>query len=198
MKTSIKVLVAIAFVMSAMGLKAQPANTEKGIYLNEQDYKNHKLSYVLGSHDKLQLNEFLNGKNISLFYQGKKVKLTKNDIFGYRLQGQDFRFYNNEAYRIIDSAGFLLYSHPKLVQQGKGPKPVEQFYYSLNGAQPVLDLTIPNLWKSFPKQVSFRYSLESNFTGDADLMTYDKLSNQYKIKYLYFKQKQVVNAQASF
>jgi len=78
-----------------------------------------------------------------------------------------------------------------LVQQGKGSKPVEQFYFSANAAQPILDLTIHNLWDSFPGQVGFRYSLQSNFSGDADLMGYNKLSNQYKIKYLYFKQKQV-------
>jgi hypothetical protein len=198
MKTSIKVLLAITFVMSAMGLKAQTANTKKGIYLNEQDYKNHKLSYILNSHDKLQLNEFLNGKNVCLVHQGNKVKLAKNDIFGYHLQGQDFRFYHNGSYRIIDTAGFLLYGHLKLVQQGKGPKPVEEFYFSANTSQPILDLTIPNLSNSFPRQVGFRYSLQGNFSVDADLMSYDKISNLYKIKYLYFKQKQVVNAQVSF
>ncbi|ASU32008.1 hypothetical protein [Mucilaginibacter xinganensis] len=198
MKNSTKVLMAIILVISAMGLRAQTANKEKGIYLTEQDYKNHKLSYLLESHDKLQLNEFMNGKNVSLTYQGKKIKLAKQDIFGYRLQGQDFRFYQNEAYRIIDSAGFLLYSRSKLVQQGKGPKPVEQFYFSGGANEPLLGLTVANLWNSFPKQVSFRYSLQRNFNGDADLVAYDKLSGQYKIKYLYFKQNQQVNAQASF
>jgi hypothetical protein len=196
MKSSIKVLIAIVISTSALNLKAQTSTTERGIYLNEQDYKDHKLSYILSSDEKLQLHEFLNGKNVSLTYQGKKIILAKNAIFGYRLQGQDFRFFNNEAYRIIDTAGFLLYGHQKLVQQGKGPKPTEQFYFSVNTVQPVHDLTIHNLWNSFPQHVSFRYSLQSDFNSDADLVNYDKLFHQYKIKYLYFKQKQTVSAQA--
>jgi hypothetical protein len=195
MKTSIKMFITVAAIsLYGMNLKAQNTITEKGIYLNEQDFKNNKLSYVLTNTDKLQLNEFLNGKNVSLTYQGKKIKLAKSDIFGYRLNGENFRFYHNEAYKIIDTAGFLLYSHPKLTQQGKGYKPVDEFFYSVNTAQPVLALTIHSLWDSFPENTAFRYSLQSNFSTDGDLMTYDRAANKYKVKYLYFQQKQVLSA----
>jgi hypothetical protein len=195
MKTSIKMFIAVtAISLYGMNLKAQSTQSEKGIYLTEQDFKNNKLSYALTSADKLQLNEFLNGKNVSLVYQGKQIKLAKNNIFGYRLNGQNFRFYNNEAYKIIDTAGFLLYSHDKLTQQGKGYKPVDQFFYSVNTSQPILELTIHSLWTSFPDNANFRYSLQSNFSTDGDLMTYDRASNQYKIKYLYFQQKQTLSA----
>ena len=189
MKNSIKVLIAIVTIsMYGMLVKAQNAKT--GIYLTEQDYKSNKLTYVLSDHDKLHLNGFFEGKNINLVYQGKKIKLSKNEIFGYRLNNQDFRFYHNEAYRILDTAGFLLYSAEKLSQQGKGYKPVEQYFYSTNTAKPVLELTIDNLWNSFPAQTGFRYSLQNYFNKNGDLAGYDKLSHQYKIKYLYFQQTQ--------
>lgn len=199
MKNSIKAFIIIAAVtIKVAGLNAQTPETGKGIYLTEQDYKTHHLSYNLSSQDKLTLNEFLNGKNVSLIYQGKKMKLAKSDIFGYRINGHDFRFYNNEAYAIMDTAGFLLYSKQALTQQGKGYKPVEQFYFSVNTAQPVIELTVRNLWNSFPKQPDFRYSIQSNFNGDADLLTYDKALGEYKIKYLFFKEKQAVSTQVKF
>lgn len=190
MKNSIKVLVAMVIIsMNGMSVKAQNAKT--GIYLTEQDYKSNKLSYVLKDQDKLRLNEFLEGKNINLTYQGKKISLSKSEIFGYRQDPHNFRFYHNEAYKILDTAGFLLYSCEKLTQGTKGYKPAEKYFYSVDPQQPVQELTIQNLWNSFPRQNSFRFSLQSNFNGDSDLITYDKCSNQFKIKYLFFQQKQL-------
>jgi len=191
MKNSIKVLIAIAIIsIHGMSAKAQNANT--GIYLTEQDYKSNKLTYVLKDHDKLRLNEFLDRKNINLTYQGKRMTLSKSEIFGYRQDNHDFRFYHNEAYKILDTAGFLLYSREKLTQGTKGYKPVEKYFYSVDPLQPIIGLTIQNLSNSFPGQTSFRYSLQSNFNNDSNLITYDKLSKQYKIKYLFFQQKQMM------
>jgi hypothetical protein len=193
MKNFIKALIAIAIIsLQASGLKAQNTNAASGIYLTEQDYKLNKLIYVLGDKDKLQLNEFLNGKNISLLYQGKKIKLVKNEIYGYRQHNHNYRFFNNEAYGIVDTAGFMIYKRQKLTQQGKGYAPVERYFFSADTKKPVLALTIENLWNSFPSQPSFRYSIQSNFKQDAGLMAYDKQSNQYKLKYLYFQQKEVM------
>ena len=137
----------------------------------------------------MQLNEFLDGKNVSLVYQGKKLTLPKSELFGYRLHNQNFRFFHNEAYTIVDTAGFMLCKKEKLTQHGKGYMPVETYFYSVNLNQPIQELTIENLWNSFPGQAGFRYSIQSNFRQDSDLAAYDKFAGQYKIKYLYFQQK---------
>ena len=192
MKNSIKAVITLLISSSSLNLMAQK-NTS-GIYLTEKDYKSHQLSYVLGSTDKLQLNGFLNGKHISLTYQGKKIELAKKDIFGYHLHDQDYRFFQNEAYNIIDTTGFTLYSREKLTQQVKGYKPMERYFYSTNTAQPVLELTLENLAISFPDQAGFRYSLQNYFHKDADLMAYDQAAHQYKVKYLYFQEKKVLAA----
>ena len=88
----------------------------------------------------------------------------------------------------------MLYSREKLSPSVKGPKQEEVYFYSVNMSQPVIALTVPNLWNSFPGQTDFRYSIQSNFNNDADLAAYDRLSKQYKIKYLFFHQKQLVAA----
>jgi hypothetical protein len=188
MKTSIKVLFAAVLMIQAINLKAQSTT---GVYLNENDYKDHKLTYASNT-DKIQLNEFLGGNTITVTNDGKKVSLAKSEIFGYRLANQDYRFYNNVAYKIIDTAGFTLYSREKLTQQAKGYKPTEQYFYSVNDKQAVKDLTVENLTASFPQSADFRYSLLNNFHNDADLAAYDKVAKQYEVKYLYFAHKRVM------
>jgi len=196
MKNSMKVLISVVTIsLYGMSLKAQNANT--GIYLTEQDYRSNKLNYVLNDHDKLRLNEFLDGTNINLTYHGTKITLSKTKIFGYRQNNQDFRFFQNEAYRILDTVGFLLYSREKLAQGTKGYMPIEKYFYSVNPEQPIIDLTVQNLRNSFPAMTGFRYSLQNSFSNDSDLITYDKLSNQYKIKYIYLQQKQLLTTHAS-
>lgn len=196
MKNSIKMLVAImVFSVQVNMLYAQSKMNSTGIYLTEEDYKTGKLSYVLGTDDKMRLNGFLEGKNVSLTVQGKKIKLSKNEIFGYRQDNSDFRFYQDEAYRVLDTAGFLLYSKDQLTQQGKGPKPVQTYFYSVNTAKPVLSLTLENIYKSFAAERGFRYNVESNFHQDADLITFDRANRQYQIKYLYQEYKHTSTAQ---
>ncbi|WP_183560410.1 hypothetical protein [Mucilaginibacter sp. SP1R1] len=196
MKTSIKMLLTI-LVISMLGVRlhAQTKATVTGIYLTEQDFKAGKLSYVLNEGDKLQLNGFLNGKHVSLIYQGKKIKLSKNEIFGYRQHNQDFRFYQTGVYRILDTAGFTLYSHPELIQQGKGYAAVQHYFYSMDSAKPILNLTIQNICNSFMAQSDFRYNVENYFHQDADLITFDKADNEYEVKYLYFEHKHISMAQ---
>jgi hypothetical protein len=195
MKNSIKVLAALVVMLTpGVVLKAQNVKAASGVYLTENDYKNNKLSYVINSPGKLQLNDFLGGKNIKLTYQGKKVKLSKSGIFGVSINNQAFRFYHNDTYKILDTAGFMLYSRQTLTQGTKGYIPAEHYFYSRDIGQPVLDLTVANLWNSFPKDTKFRYSLQNYFHSDSDLIAFDQTENQYKLKYLYFDSKKVLAA----
>jgi hypothetical protein len=186
MKKSIQILITvIVIIMSSSVLKAQENRSTSGVYLNENDYKAGKISYSQG---KIRLNAFLSGKNIVVTAGGKKIKLAKNEIFGYRLNNEDFRLSNHTAYRILDTAGFVLYSAPKLEQQGKGKVSVDHYFYSINTKEAISGLTIANLTGSFPEKPEFRYRLQAYFKSDADLMIYDKTLKEYEIKYLYFQQ----------
>lgn len=185
MKTSIKVLFTAILIIQGLSLKAQSTS---GVYLNENDYKDHKLTYASNT-NAIQLNEFFGGSSISVVSEGKKVNLNKSEIFGYRLANQDYRFYNNVAYKVIDTTGFTIYSREKLVQDTKGYKPATKYFFSVNDKQEVKELTVANLSASFPQATDFRYSLQNNFRSDADLVAYDHVANQYKVKYLYLAHK---------
>ena len=187
----IVVLMMIGIQISS--LKAQESNNKTGIYLTADDYKTGKLSYATATH--LSLNSFLGGNHVSLVSEGKKVKLVKAGIFGYRINNTDFRFYQNKAYQVLDTAGFMLYSQAQLVSQGKGYITLNKYFYSTAQCGDVRELTIANICNSFPDQADFRYSIESYFHSDADLAAYNRLNRQYEIKYLYFGHQHHVAAQ---
>ncbi|WP_413667108.1 hypothetical protein ACEN9X_21595 [Mucilaginibacter sp. Mucisp86] len=188
MKTSIKMIIIMMVIgIQANRLMAQNENVKAGIYLTAQDYKTGKLSYVPEAGKKLKLHEFLGGNHISVTSGSKKISLLKGNVFGYRDGGKDYRFYQNEAYQIIDTAGFPLYAHVQLIPQGKGYSRAETYFYSTGTATPVLNLTVVNVYRSFPEQNDFRYSIRNYFHGDADLMAYDSIAREYQIKYLYFE-----------
>ena len=99
--------------------------------------------------------------------------------------GQDFRVVGKSHYRILDTAGFYLYSINKLVQGEKIARPQTVYYFSVGQAEPLRELTVVNLENAFSKNTRFRYGLEAQFHSDKDLMAYDGALKMYKIKYLY-------------
>jgi hypothetical protein len=186
MKNLMKMIVILMMIgIQTNSLKAQAGANTTGIYLTAHDYKAGQLSYTTATH--LSLNNFLGGSHIIVLSEGKKLKLAKAEIFGYRVNGTDFRFYHSEVYQVLDTAGFMLYSHAQLMPQGKGYITVNKYFYSTGEATSVNTLTIANICNSFSGQADFRYSVEDYFRGDIDLAAYDKLNKQYQIKYLYFE-----------
>src|ERR1700761_6530409 len=110
-------LLMIVFVQSTLA-KAQ----KTGLYLTAEDFLNHKISYESdGSNGtKIQLREVFGSSNVMVIQNGKRQVFLKSAIFGYRNNGQDYRYFNNSAYRIIDTQGFYIYGNSKLVPAGKG------------------------------------------------------------------------------
>lgn len=87
-----------------MVLAAQ--NKIKGVYKSPQDYDNTSLSYVVGcrSKDRIQRNDFLIRPYITVKQEGKRIRLNKKEIFGYRAcDGKVYRFLNKKAVGIIES-----------------------------------------------------------------------------------------------
>ena len=99
--------------------------------------------------------------------------------------GQVYRTVGRSHYRIIDTAGFYLYSINKLVQGEKIARPQTVYYFSVKRDDVLQELTLANLEKAFATNTGFRYRLEAQFRSDKDLIAYDKILRAYKIKYLY-------------
>ena len=171
----------------ALGQGALAKSAKTGLYLTLDDYLNHKLSYVADgtTPNKIHLKNFFEGSNVVVFHDGKKQVFAKNEIFGYQLNDQDYRYYNNTAYKIMDRNGFFIYSSTKLVQQGKGPKPTQFYYFSSKANSDIKALTMDNLQEAFPNNTKFLFAVEGFFKSNDELTAYDSSINEYKLKYLY-------------
>lgn len=99
----------------------------------------------------------------------------------------EIRFFNNDKYRILSNTGLIIYSKTSLVQQGKGPKPTELFYFSAGITETILPLTLANLESVYGKNQKFTYAVESLFRSDSELAAYDVYNKQYKLAYLYLQ-----------
>ena len=185
MKT-IKLMIAIC-IMASFSQKTIAGTQTTGLYLTSDDFINHKLSFETdGSNgSKIKLNGFFESGKVVVTYNGKEQVFSKNEIFGYRSNGQDYRFFNNTAYKILDTKDFYIYSAPKLVQEGKGPKPVETYYYSSTSKSVVEPLTIKNLQNTYAENAKFKYLVEAEFSSDNALVQYDAALKEYKVKYIY-------------
>jgi len=160
-----------------------------GLYLTYDDYLHHKLSYAADPPNlqgsKIYIHEFIGRNNITVISSGKKIILPKSSVFGYHAYNNDYRFFDNKAYQIIDTAGFYIYSYDKLVQQGKGPKETRVYFFSKKDSREILALTPANIAAAFPKNNKFKYMVEVASKSDLKLDAYDTDLNEYRIKELY-------------
>jgi len=169
-------------IMAIFIQNATASGQSAGLYLTVQDYMNHKLSYT--DNDKIKVTGLLGSHNVVLTHDGKKQVLAKSEIFGYSVNGVDYRFYNNAEYRITSSKGLYIYTRTELVQQGKGPKPTEVYFFSASIADPIQPLTVTNVLSVYAKHPQFTYAVESFFKSDSELTAYDNYNKEYKLAYL--------------
>lgn len=176
----------IAVIIITLGLVQKSNAQSNGLYLTFNDYLNHKLSYgSMVKGDKIAIHDFMEGSTVTVISNGAKQKISKNEVFGYRENNQDYRFQDNKVYQIIDTVGFYIYKHDKLTQQGKGPKPVSTEYFSTNANAKILLLTQQNVDMAFASNYKFRNMVQTEFKNDDQLNEYDPAFNEYKIKELY-------------
>ena len=161
---------------------ALAGNTTIGLYLTLQDYKDHKLSYVSKYRNNGKVDvDILFGANKVLVIQDEKTRVfLKNDVFGYRIDKQDYRFYNNAEYCIVDNKHFFIYSCFKVIQQDKVPKKTEQYYFSSNPAGPIQRLTIDNLESVYGKNEKFITTMDRWFKNNNQVETRHFFNRQYK------------------
>jgi hypothetical protein len=155
---------------------------QPGIYLTYKDYLEHRLSYA-GKADDITFHEFFGESFISVSSGGKKFHLAKNEVYGYRDKNEDYRFFNNRSYRILDTIGFYLYSRDKIAASGK--KIVQTKFFSTSGNTAIFPLTLSHVNAAFAQSHHFKYMVDAQFKSDAELIEFDTIEKKYKIKEIY-------------
>jgi hypothetical protein len=168
--------------------------SNSGLYLTPDDFKHNKLSFSGNASGetttRIKIHEGLFGSStVDLIYNGKKQVFSTGQVYGYRdRSGQDYRFFASGAYRILDTAGFYLYSCVKMVQGEKIARPKTLHFFSVKPTDDIRQLTLANIESSFPGNARFRYGVAAlcgPFRSDVELAAYDGMLKCYKIKYLY-------------
>jgi hypothetical protein len=184
-----KLMMIIAIILTFGFIQQSHAQKQPGgLYLTYNDYLHHKLSYITNQSNgnKIIIHDFIGTGNITVISDGKKLVIPKREVFGYRDNyNNDYRFSDDEAYQIVDTKGFYIYSYDKLVQQVKGPKPTKVYYFSKKIDDEILPLTPENIAMAFPKNPKFKYMVELASKSDINLGAYDNELNEYTIKELY-------------
>jgi hypothetical protein len=119
----------------------------KGIYKTQADFVQHHLTFEAPSSSRkvsIRAHEFLGGSDVTVVAGGQKYYFLKVELFGYRDGNKDYRFFNNIAYEIIDTAGFYIYTHTGF-EKGKNAIPVTKYYFSKTGMDSLHELTTQNL-----------------------------------------------------
>src|SRR5579871_54957 len=190
---NVKIAFVFAIIIGSVSVSNAQSKmkSEGGIYLTASDFQQQKLTYEIdcsNAGNKIKANTFFGSSTGYVLSNGQKHAFDKKSVYGYRnCQNKTYRFYNGEAYLLIDTAGFYMYYEYKQEEQNKGKEPIkkDEYFFSSKADGALQLLTIENLKKAFPANNNFHYALDANFKSDKDLIAYDSFQKSYKVKYLY-------------
>lgn len=166
-------------------------NTVIGVYKSYQDFKSGTPTYSLNcnSNNAIKLNDFISSCYIDINVGGKKIKLDKDSIYGYKnCKNETYRFYkkHDEEFLILESKGIIIYASYVDVSSnnGKTNNRVEEYFFSKTEDSEILPLTLINLKKAFPSNLKFHDMLDEEFSGGKPLNEYSKANHIYEINLL--------------
>jgi hypothetical protein len=173
-------------ILTISQMLSDPADT-KGIYRTEADFNQHHLEFSAPATSRkivIRTHELMGAPNITIDSAGSTIYILKVELFGYCDGKSTYRFYDNQAYQILDTAGFYLYAKSALPRE-KGSIVRTEYFFSMTGSDSIQPLTISNLKAAYPSRDAFRYSLDSQFGRDSRLLEYDAQAHTYKLKQLF-------------
>jgi hypothetical protein len=160
------------------------AKSESGVYLSASDFINRKPAYE--TECKIHLNNSIwDLPYITVTSNGKKMRLQKDEIFGYiDKEHNTHRFYKGNDYLVEESGNINIYLLTEKVSQSKGYKIVKRYYFSKDESASILPLTFNNLKSVYSANEKFLTLLNDAYNND-DISGYDKIHNTYRVNYIY-------------
>ena len=182
MKKKLKIILTVIVVLSLSSF----AKKQGGVYMNLADYKNNKLTYEVDCRINLN-NSLWNMPYITVVDHGKKRRLKKSELFGYRdCDKEVYRFYNNDEYRIAEAGNIYIYTQTQNIAQSKGYKVVNAYYFSTTPGTAIIPLTLDNIKNAYRDNEKF-LDLLDQFFKNGDVHAYDNVHKTFKVNYVYSK-----------
>jgi hypothetical protein len=164
-------------------------NAQAGLYVSAEDFLNGKLEHEQEEFERHRLRtDLLFNKYVVKVVDGdESLKYFKWDLYGYKnRKNENFRFFNEKSYRIVDTAMFLIYAREENIVKGKEKTRETRYYFSKGPESRIIPLTIRNLKFAYPNR-DFHDLLDMHFRSNKELMRYDAYNGEYKVKRLYSK-----------
>ena len=176
----VKMFFAFMLCISCIG-KGQ----QQGIFLNWQDYRDHKIIPV----EKIKLNHLLSGACFDAIQNRKAIRYCKDSIFGYSDEtGKSYRFYKqyDDEYQIAENHYIVIYIiyKPTYTSKGLSEPLVPVYFFSKNLNSEIMRLTVPNLINAFPENHKFHHELEDEFKNNVPISLYDEQHNMFLVNYI--------------
>lgn len=182
----IYLLATISVLTTTLPVYAQTDSS--GIYKTSADFRNNHLHFAIDCRTekhKIKLNDFFGKKYITIIHNDTSYKLNKADIFGYRTcDGSVVRFLGKKELVLLNPGEPIVIYRYDLAKAGKGITNVTNYYFSKDGAAPVLSLTISNVKKAFADNHAFHEKIEAQFKYNTELAAFDDFHKMYKLNWI--------------
>ena len=181
------VLIVTINIFSINAFAQTTLTSRSGLYLTIGDYANKKLSYSNENSNrryKIKVAPLFHQDRVQVIQNGKKYNFYTFDLFGYRNKDQDYRFFNDQQYKIVDTSFFYMYTRDVTVKEGKAYIKNKNYYFSKKPDGDITDLTLDNLKKASSKNHKFRDLLDMYFRSDDELSRYDSFNKMYKVEHI--------------
>jgi hypothetical protein len=176
MKKFIFGIIFLVFVL--VSINAQTKKITK-VYFAADEYINNTPG-IIGEKVKIRLDLLFKPTYILIKTNGKKKYFPMDSIWGFSVDNQSYRFYNERKYTIINNIGMLLYTY---LNPGRHFK--LEYYFSNSPKTPIELLTIKNLETSFKDNEKFCKALHHSINSPNELTALDEKNKTYKVISLY-------------
>jgi len=169
--------IAVIIFNSSIAQKIVRADYANGIYLSDSDYTNHHLFHGFNKkssvHSFIELREHLH--QIWIKAEDSTYKFYFSDIWGYRKDGEDWRVYDEVAYRIEDTVQVCIYTVPDFAN---GAADVSHFF-SKNLTSQVHILSKNDLLEVYHSNAAFVEKVKE-LKWDETILKWNKKKQRYQ------------------
>jgi hypothetical protein len=181
-------IVSIIILIAIFSFPVNGQIDSSGIYKTADDFVAGKLTFG-GNHKmdkhRLLLNNFFNRPVITIRHNDTAYKISRSDIYGYRLQnGAEYRIASRHDLRILNAAEYIIIYRRDVTHPPSGKTNVTNYYFSVGPYSSVQSLTIKNIKNAFSSNQLFVDEINGLFKYNTELATYDKQHNMYLINWI--------------
>ena len=175
MKTLFLIIAVIIF-NSSNAQKISKADYSNGIYMTDLDYINQHL--VNGFNKKSNGNKFIESREhlhqVWIKSTDSTFKFYFDEIWGYRKDGEDWRIYDEVAYRIEDTVKVCIYAVPDFANGAIATS----HFFSKNLTSQVHTLSKNDLLEVYHSNTAFVEKVKG-LKWDETIFKWDKKKQQY-------------------